>query len=211
MIDDAALAQFCAATYTSPPSLPVPKSGAYVCITQTDQGIVVACRGSVTPEDWWRDFRTFAIRVRHHPQLGFCHAGFMEAAESIVSAVRKAVRGHPFYVIGHSLGGAEAVAIGALLILAGMMPVKITTFGAPRVGMWKFVRVMIAVKELHQYRRGNDPVPDVPFFLPFVFRYRFTRSPLIQIGQDQADPFKCHSILGYQSDVQSLIASQPKV
>ena len=203
MISDAILVQLCAATYTSPATIPVPKSGVNAHVSETDQGTVVAFRGSITPEDWWTDFQTIAVRPRLDPQLGFCHDGFMTAAESIVSAVRMAVRGQPFYLTGHSYGGALAVGVGALLVCAGLIPEKITTFGAPRVGMWKFVEVMNTVKLLNQYRRGNDPVPEVPFFLPLFFHYRITREPLIQIGLPQADAFKCHNILGYQSDVTS--------
>lgn len=203
MISDLDLAQACAAIYVSPASIPVPASGVYVRVTEATDGLIVAFRGSVTPQDWWRDFNTIAVMPRLHPQLGLCHAGFIDAAESIVGAVRTAIANRPFCLTGHSLGGAEAVAIGGLLVCMGVIPVMIATFGAPRVGMRKFVGVLSAVKSLRQYRRGNDPVPDVPFFLPLIYRYRITREPLIQVGQEQADPFACHAIAGYVADVGS--------
>ena len=99
--------------YESPASLPVPLSGTYVCTTKTADGIVFAFRGSITLQDWLRDFFTITVKTRDHPQLGFCHAGFLDAADSIVDEVIVAAEKHPIILTGHSLGGAEAVGVDA--------------------------------------------------------------------------------------------------
>lgn len=170
-------------------------------MTQVRDGKVFAFRGSITEQDWLRDGRTIPRQSFEHPQLGWCHEGFLDAAESIVNEVVSAAGSQPIILTGHSLGGAEAVGVGSLLVLMKKLPAKIVTFGAPRVGMWQFVKVMNAVRSLRQYRRGNDPVPMVPFFIPILFRFRNTRDPLIQIGEDQIDAFSAHHIEGYVADM----------
>lgn len=211
-MDDTDFAKLCLATYNSPPSLSVPASGAYVCITQFPGRIVFAFRGSISAEDWVRDFLFLPIQAREHPQLGFCHAGFLDLAESIVGAVLTAAAPNDeIDITGHSLGGAEAVGVGALMVLAGRPPASIVTFGAPRFGMDKFVNVLLAVKVLPQYRRGNDIVPEVPRDVPPLWRFLDTRAPLIEVGKPQTDFLKCHNISGYVDDVTAYIAQQTAV
>ena len=67
--------------------------------------------------------------------------------------------------------------------------------------MAKFVAALqpIAVR---QYRRGNDPVPLVPFDVPPFLQFLNARDPLIAIGVAQSDPFACHAIAGYVADVE---------
>ncbi len=200
MISDLDLARLCMAAYSSPPSIPVPKSGVYVCATPTLAGIVVAFRGSITLEDWWGDFEAAAVEPREHPELGLCHAGFLDRAESIVNAVIDGLGNKPAILTGHSLGGAEALGVGALMIVNGKSPLAIVTFGAPRFGMEKFVDVLAPVA-IRQYRRGNDPVPCVPFYVPPLLRFLDARDPRIAIGTAQIDAFSCHSIAGYVADM----------
>jgi triacylglycerol lipase len=202
MISDFACAQFCAATYNQPPTLPVPATGTDVRISTVADGLVVAFRGSVTAEDWARDFICAPIVDRQDPQLGSCHAGFLDGAESVVAAITGAVGSGQFYLTGHSLGGALALGAGALLVCAGKSPVAIVTFGAPRFGMAKFVAALQPVA-VRQYRRGNDPVPLVPFDVLPLLRFLNARDPLIAIGEAQRDPFACHAIEGYVADVEA--------
>ena len=202
MISDLDLVNLCQATYSSPATLKEPSSGVYCCSTDTPYGKVYAFRGSITRQDWERDGETLPRKSRLHPQLGYCHDGFLTAAESIVAEVAADAGDAPVILTGHSLGGAEAVGVAALMVLLGKTPAKVTTFGAPRFGMFTFVRVVNKITTVRQYRRGNDPVPDVPFFLPFLFRYRISRSPLIPIGKPQLDAFSAHHIEGYVADMQ---------
>lgn len=203
MISDAALAQLCADTYTEPPTLVVPRTGTDCCVsTEPDGTAIVAFRGSVTAEDWARDFICAPVVDRAHPRLGRCHAGFLDGAESIVNEVMAAIGDKPFAVTGHSLGGALALGVGALLFCAGRAAAAIVTFGAPRFGMAQFVAV-IGSLPVRQYRRGNDPIPLVPFDVPPLLQFLDARDPLIAIGASQRDPFACHAIDGYVADLGS--------
>jgi hypothetical protein len=208
MISDLAFAQFCAATYSEPPTLPVPSTGADVRVAATSEGMVVAFRGSVTAEDWARDFICAPVVDRDDPQLGRCHAGFLDGAKSVLAAIMAAVGGGPFYLAGHSLGGALALGVGALMVCSGKPPAAIITFGAPRFGMAKFVATLQPMP-VRQYRRGNDPVPLIPFDVPPFIEFLDARDPLIAIGAAQRDPFSCHAIEGYVTDVSTYLVAHP--
>jgi hypothetical protein len=199
VITDSALAILCQDTYSLPPTLPVPITGVDARISVLHDGVVVAFRGSVTAEDWARDFVAAAIHSREHPQLGLCHAGFLDGAESIAQAVLAAVGDKPAFLTGHSLGGAIAQGVGAIMALAGRAPKMIVTFGSPRFGGSKFVNLLLPIP-MRLYRRGNDVVPLVPFDVPPLLRF-FDARLLIQIGVAQNDPFLCHHIGGYVADV----------
>ena len=202
MISDLACAQFCAATYNQPPTLPVPATGTDLRISALADGFVVAFRGSVTAEDWARDFICAPVVDRQDPQLGSCHAGFLDGAESVIAAIAAAVGNRQFCLTGHSLGGALALGAGALLSCSGKPPAAIVTFGAPRFGMAKFVAALAPIA-VRQYRRGNDPVPFVPFDVPPFLQFLNARDPLIAIGAARRDPFACHAIEGYVADVEA--------
>jgi len=189
--------------------LPVPASGAYVRITVAADGTtaIVAFRGSVTVLDWLRDFLFAPVAVRAHPQLGRCHAGFLNGAESIADAVAGAVDARPFVLTGHSLGGALAVGVAGLLICAGVAPDAVVTFGAPRFGMARFA-ALLEPYPVRQYVRGNDPVPVLPFDVPPEWAFLDTSDPPLRIGKAQADRFACHHIDGYVADVAAYLASR---
>jgi hypothetical protein len=208
VISDLELVQAAADTYTQPPTLPVPMTGVCARVAPGSDGtLIVAFRGSVTVEDWVHDF-IFAPTVdREHPQLGVCHAGFLDDAESIVDEVARAVGDQPWLVTGHSLGGAIALGTAGLMACRGRAPQAFVTFGAPRFGMDKFVNWLLRVPG-RQYRRGNDPVPTVPEFFPPLFRFLDARDPLIGIGAPQRDRFACHHIAGYVADVEAYLKTQ---
>jgi hypothetical protein len=194
----------CSETYQQPATLPVPLSGAYARIATASDGVtqLVAFRGSITPEDWIRDFIFLPIETTTHPQLGPCHAGFLDDAMSIVPEVLNAVGDKPSIYTGHSLGGAVALGVAALMYAAGKMPVKVVTFGAPRFGMRDFVNFTSPLA-ITQYRRGNDIVPEVPHDVPPLFMFLDTRDPLIEIGHASLDVLSTHHIEGYCADIVS--------
>lgn len=202
MISDLELAQACADAYVKPPSLPVPPTGTDVRVTRASDGaFIVAFRGSVTAEDWLRDFCFAPVICRAHPQLGPCHAGFLDGAESVLQPIAAAIRNDSYYVTGHSLGGALALGFAGLMATTnGAPPMRFVTFGAPRFGMAPFVDLIAAIPGA-QYRRGNDIVPTVPFDVPPDFAFKDARSPLIQVGVAQTDFLRCHAIVGYVADV----------
>ena len=66
---------------------------------------------------------------------------------------------------GHSLGGAVALIVGALMVRDEIYPNQIVTFGAPRCGRLKLLdRVPVTM-----YRHGKDIVPLVP---PLMRRHK---------------------------------------
>lgn len=208
MIPDLELAKACQASYhASASSLPMPPSGVFCCVSQGSDGVkIVAFRGSVTLQDWITDFTFAPIVVREHPQLGKMHAGFLDDAESIVDAVAQAVGSDVYDITGHSLGGADAVVVAALMTLRGHPPRQVVTFGCPRVGMADFVDFMKPLT-IRQYRRGNDIVPEVPRDVPPEFCFVETRAP-IGVGVAQIQFLRCHSIDGYVADVGAYLARQ---
>lgn len=183
MIPDLECVQACQAIYNAPATLPIPITGAYVRVTLASDGAtkIVTFRGSVTVEDWLRDFFGVPVSIHTHPQLGRCHAGFLDAAQSIAATVADAVGSSRFMLTGHSLGGAVAVGVAGLLVCSGIEPTSIITFGGPRFGMMKFV-ALLAPYGVRQYVRGTDLVPDLPEYMPPLFPFLDTRDPRIGIG-----------------------------
>lgn len=183
----------------NPPTLTVPMTGVDCRVMPaSDGGAIVAFRGSITIEDWVRDFMVLPV-IGAYPMLGRCHAGFLDAAQSILTEVAAAVKHRAIYLTGHSLGGAIAQGVGALLACGSITPAAIVTFGSPRFGMEQFAH-WLAPFAVRLYRRGNDVVPLVPFDVPPDFAFVDAR-PLIAIGQPQRNPFDCHAIAGYVADV----------
>jgi len=68
---------------------------------------------------------------------------------------------------------------------------------------------VLAPIPVRQYRRGNDPVPLVPFDVPPLLMWCDVTKP-IPVGLAQRDPFACHHIAGYVADVAAHLAQQQK-
>src|SRR5690349_8469481 len=158
-ISDTALCAAAAAAYTQAATMAV--GDVHVVITQVDNVTIVAFRGTVPTSwmDWFRDFYAWPERLTDHPALGFCHDGFVSGADAILPKLSLALTG-PYMLTGHSLGGALAIAAGALLTDSGKPPLRLTTFGAPRVG-FSLTKILISIDGA-RYRHGADPVPEVP-------------------------------------------------
>jgi len=86
---------------------------------------------------------------------------------------------------GHSLGGAVALILGALMTRDEIPPVEIVTFGAPRCGRLKILDSV----PVTQYRHGKDIVPMVP---PLMRRH----NKLIRVGEPKS-LIKDHFVVNY--------------
>lgn len=204
---DAELVDAAAATYGSGKPVVQDQTGTVrVFLTGGKQTAcdIFAIEGTHDPLGWGADF--FALRVWDHPgrstvSLGWVHAGFYALAAPIIPLLVPLMQRYPYAIAGHSLGAALALLIGATMISKGKPPVKIGAFAPPRVGDAKFVKVATSVP-FCAYKYGNDPVPDVPWHIPFFFPYR--QIPLTMVGAPKASSFKCHAIENYVAAVHGM-------
>ena len=133
MLSHAELAGIAGRCYRKPWSGQAALDCEFDLLPRGDEELVVAIPGTHPddPLDWIRDLRTLP---RLFPVVGVCHSGFGSGGTAVAAYVLAAVRGDArlMTVVGHSLGGAMALIVGARLIAAGYR-VRIVTFGAPRV------------------------------------------------------------------------------
>lgn len=168
--DDAAIAALCAAIYTPRAILDFDRFDA-----GEDDGIcwalkklpgfdVVVLRGSVTAQDWIRDFRAIARPTR----VGHVHDGFYAGMEHMWSDLRPLLF-NPCIITGHSLGAARAAVLAALMTVDGIKPFARVVFGEPKPGLLDLAEIIAAVPG-RSYRNGDavhhDLVTDVPFSFP---------------------------------------------
>ena len=199
MLSHAALAEIAGRCYRNPWSGEAALDCQYDLLPRGDEELVVAIPGTHPndPLDWIRDLRTLP---RLFPTIGVCHSGFGSGGIAIAERVLAAVKGDPrlMTVVGHSLGGAMALIVGARLIRAGH-DARIVTFGAPRVAFLANLtlpRLTNDALELVEYRRAGDPVPHVP--MRPLFRH-LTRG--IAVGADCGDPIGNHAMGRYAADL----------
>lgn len=182
----------------------------HVRATSSNGLLVLAFRGSVAPWDWAIDFAALPDiwhKPKDHPSLGPIHAGFLEAASSVIGRCALAVTGRPYVTVGHSLGGALAFLVGAMLATEdGMPPTAMFGFAPPRVGMGKFIEQTRAFSPA-AWRYGNDPVVDVPLTIPPLLDYR-QEPNMTAIGVPMHDPLGCHHIANYVAALASPIPQQ---
>lgn len=206
MIPSLRLAQLCSDAYTAPPAWQrTPdrlRVDARACRFQEERWTVVAFPGTDDIGDALLDARAWP---RLDPEMGFIHAGFLEAIQGLSAALLSdldgAARAGRLVFTGHSLGGALALLAGAIFTLHSGRPVQLVTFGAPRVGMGKLSRILRAVPMLREYRNGGDPVTEVP-----CWPYRHVR-PLIPIGRPALVDAEDHRIASY---IDALSPPRPK-
>ncbi|ORZ37625.1 Alpha/Beta hydrolase protein [Catenaria anguillulae PL171] len=150
----------------------------YVAIRPNQGQIVVSFRGSNNAGNWADNLNLIRTNYPYGRLPGSdgasVHQGFVDAYRPVRSAtqnaLRNAVSANPgFQVVftGHSLGGALATlaatdAIGAGIVSANR--VRLTTFGAPRVGNNNFANMVtrLGLAGLDRVVEGNDLVPHIP-------------------------------------------------
>ena len=149
---------------------------------------VFAFRGTDEPLDALRDLRILPLWTR---ELGFCPAGFLKASKRLVNKVtsiclERDIDHKNIELTGHSLGGAVALILGALMVRDEIPPKQIVTFGAPRCGRLKILDgVPVA-----QYRHGKYVVPLVP---PLMRRH----NKLLELGRPGDSWVKDHFVVNY--------------
>ena len=117
-------------------------------------------------------------RPRFVAGIGYCHHGFAVLAEAVYPRIHDLAKASGVISLtGHSLGGAIALLVGAMLVRDQFWPDEVITFGAPRVSVGPAVGRLFKRTGLSPslYRFGVDIVPT----LPPIFAHP---APLIQIG-----------------------------
>ena len=152
------------------------------------QDSIFAFRGTDEPLDALRDIRIFPLWTR---ELGFCPAGFLKASKRLVNKVtsiclEQDIDHKKIILTGHSLGGAVAMILGALMTRDEIPPKQIVTFGAPRCGRLKILDGV----SVTQYRNGKDVVPLVP---PLMRRH----DKLLELGRPGNSYIKDHYVINY--------------
>jgi hypothetical protein len=195
MLTDAALAEVCREAYSARADYSA--EDVHALRQWADGAMIIAWRGTDPDDvyDWLRDLDICPLR---HPQLGWCHRGFLSGAllvwpQIMLDLALARVTPEPARVVltGHSLGGALAIATGGLMAAGGHPPAAVVTFGAPRVGLWKLHRLLRDVP-IRQYDDGGDPVPEVPW--PYLHQ-----RPNLVLGDARAGIVRDHSIETYQA------------
>lgn len=135
-----------------------------------DMTDIIAIRGSVTLQDWHRNFKFLF-------QRDSCHRGFGELASTIYKNIKFILPDFPkldknLILTGHSMGGSVATIIASYL--GNIHPhLSIVTFGAPRPGGRGLKFRMRNIKQQFRFVMGEDPVPWTP---PWLCGYVHTSS-----------------------------------
>jgi hypothetical protein len=173
VISDLACAQLCDALYNDPAypwdDLLQPESddGIALGIRPIDGVRYFVFRGSVTPQDWFRDgISEFFHTLPGFEALGDVALGFSEGMPDLFRSKLEQLTEAPWVSVGHSLGAARAQLMAGMGAVAGVPPLRCVAFGPPRVGMGDFTK---AVAEIPWalYRNCSDPVAEVPTSPPF--------------------------------------------
>lgn len=160
---------------------------------------VLAFRGSKTPEDWIRDLGALPS---YESDIGFVESGFMLGMRGALREWRREYPSVRPWITGHSLGGAHAAIMAAILVsLKGILPQGLVVFGCPRPGFYKLRRTIQAGHfPIRSYRNVGDPVPDVPVPVWKVMPYRqIAKSIVLQAGPAPGDssPLAAHKMARY--------------
>jgi pimeloyl-ACP methyl ester carboxylesterase len=156
------LALSCAASYEQA-TIADRGTDTQVLIQQMPEQTVVAFRGSSSVRDWI----TNAQFVRRDYFGAGVHAGFAKAFEGVLDALLDAIEKfrRPFWITGHSLGGAVAQLAAWRLPAAYSVPVeRCYTYGQPRLGDARFRSRYneAGPKESYRLINGADIIPRIP-------------------------------------------------
>jgi len=166
-------------------------------IQSKDRKVVIVCYRGTPPTSlitWLTDLEIDPMRISFPFASGAAeydvHAGFYRNVRStrfaLVNALNRAIDGHSLgpdggktpgglealYITGHSLGGASAAMLAAMLVTdPAFEPIldklkAVYTYGAPMIGSPEFAKACNEVEFLREkvirYVYANDIVPQVP-------------------------------------------------
>ena len=132
---------------------------------------VIAIRGTDSLRDGLTDAH-FGLSGGQNGQM--VHAGFNKTFYSMKSQLASFVNSNIknnmngcIHLVGHSLGGAIATLTADWIKAEYSLPVKLYTFGSPRVGLSGFSRAATnRIDKIYRCTHGADPIAQVPLW-PF--------------------------------------------
>ncbi|MBH0000372.1 MULTISPECIES: lipase family protein [Pseudoalteromonas] len=132
---------------------------------------VITIRGTASLRDGLTD-ANFGLSGGSNGSM--VHAGFNKTFYSMKPAIQEFVSANVrdkmtgcVHVVGHSLGGALAALSADWIKAEYSLPVKLYTFGSPRVGLEPFSRATTSrLDKIYRCTHGADPVAKVPLW-PF--------------------------------------------
>lgn len=132
---------------------------------ESDKFSAIAFRGTQVTENLsWKDiFSNAKIRkvkwITNELKRTYIHRGYRNSFLMLSGEIKKLTKitKRPFYLTGHSLGGALATICSTYIDVTATY-----TFGSPRVGNKAFSSVL-KDRELHRFVYGNDIAPKHPF------------------------------------------------
>jgi len=166
---------------------------------------MVAFRGSLTVEDWYRDLEVLPTHLRG---IGWVHSGFARSMVDVLAELRPTLAERSCWLTGHSLGAARAWILAGLIVAARdiALPLGIVTFGCPRPGFPRLRRVVgRPTMARRTYENAGDPVADVPLRIPFIWPYCDCVTPIgLSVPPAGAPPFGAHHVDLYVQGVREL-------
>lgn len=190
-MNDLDLCQLSVASYTNgyPWTMliqPQQDDGVWVALIRVGDVDVLVYRGSITFQDWARDFFFKPHTMTGHPSLGMVHSGFFLGLEDALARLRPLLRKRVI-LVGHSLGAARALLTAALLLDMGLAAEAVVLFGEPKSGyqqLTDFVATLAIRSYFNHDANGYDRVTAEP---PSTFVFPFTRArPLIPVSVSPA-------------------------
>jgi hypothetical protein len=167
-------------SYRTPDTDSIVWGKAYINDTDLGNIEIIALRGSVTLEDWKRDFEAIADPFSHSV-LGPVHPGFCLGMDQVCEYILKGSNpAQKRIIIGHSLGAARAAILTGLLTANGTPPISRVVWGEPLSGEAPLKKIISNIPTRsywngdwgpEHYRRFavvKDPVPSVPLSVMFL-------------------------------------------
>lgn len=137
----------------------------FVRIHKFEEEVFISIRGTDDFSDWFNNLRRWKTRFLTKAKV---HKGFLEHLNYVYDDIVKEIKDYKkINIIGHSLGGAVSVLLGAKLsYLDKSLQCSVVTYGAPRVGDRQFKNLCNLLFNFKCYRVYNsyDIVTKVPYF-----------------------------------------------
>lgn len=142
-----------------------------VLLETVNQTQCVVVRGTeFSPCGWMDIVRDIRILPWYDSRAGWGRAGFLKGAQKVLAhaGLRNLmlIKGMPVCLAGHSLGGAIACIVAAILLGEGKSPdeLQLETFGCPRPGFDGLVEKLDKIERQKHWVNEGDLVTTVPPF-----------------------------------------------